>query len=85
MPKPGVHAARIAPAPSRELLQARKLSPAEHASDAPTSARYRVFCPMVRTEVVLQRCDFCPHGKEWVHDQVTDTVMLRCSFLARDE
>ena len=84
MPKPGAHPAKAAPPPSRELIQARKLPLAEDSADGPSSAGYRVLCPMVRSEVVIQRCDFCPHGKEWIFDQVTDTLMLRCSYLARD-
>jgi hypothetical protein len=34
--------------------------------------------------VVLQRCAFCPRAKEWIFDQQTETVMLRCSFFASD-
>jgi hypothetical protein len=39
---------------------------------------------MVGTEVVIQRCSFCMHGSEWIHDQATDTTQLRCSYLTRE-
>jgi hypothetical protein len=84
MPKPGVHAAKASADPSRELVQVRKVSNTESGLDGPASAQYRVLCPMTRAEVVAQRCEFCPHGREWIHDQATDTVMLRCSFLTRE-
>ncbi len=43
-----------------------------------------VACPMVRQDVALGTCESCSHGHDWVHDQASDTVLLRCSFLARD-
>jgi len=84
MPKPGMTRAVVGAEPAPELIQARKIPSEEHLPNGPRSTRYRVMCPMLGTEVVLQRCDFCPHGKEWIFDQETETVMLRCSFLARD-
>ena len=53
-------------------------------SESPVSARHAVLCPMLGTEVVVQRCSFCAHGSDWIHDQRSDTIQLRCSYLAQD-
>lgn len=68
---------------SAPLLQVRRLSDSEHAPESTTTADHRVLCPLVGREVVAQRCDFCAHGKEWLFDQATGQMFLRCTYLAR--
>ena len=65
------------------LLQVRRLPDSKQAPESATSARHLVLCPLVGSEVVAQRCDFCPHGKEWLLDQATGQVLLRCTYLAQ--
>lgn len=40
----------------------------------------KVDCPMVKTEVLLQRCAFCEHGQGLLLDPSTNSLTLRCSF-----
>lgn len=65
------------------LLQVRRMQDSERTSQAMTTANHGVLCPLVGREVVTQRCDFCPHGNEWLFDQATGNVLLRCSYLAQ--
>jgi len=79
---------RRIPIDSAPLLPVRRLpeslrSDQSH-SESPVSARHAVLCPMLGTEVVVQRCSFCAHGSDWIHDQASDTIQLRCSFLAQN-
>lgn len=39
-----------------------------------------VECPMVKAEVLLQRCAFCEHGQGLLLDSSNDGLTLRCSF-----
>jgi len=68
---------------SPPLLQARPTPDSEQAPESTTPKRLMVPCPLVGRAVVTQRCDFCPHGKEWLFDQATGEVYLRCAYLAR--
>lgn len=74
------HAVAVDSAP---LLPVRRLPTGVTRSATTEASRHVVLCPMVGTEVVLQRCNFCPHGREWIHDQATDRLMLRCTYLAQ--
>ena len=74
---------RCIPIDAAPLLPVRRL-PAASSPSSPLSATHLVLCPMVGTEVVVQRCSFCAHGSEWIFDQATDTNQLRCSYLARE-
>jgi len=71
------------PVDAAPLLPVRRL-PEGSNPYSPLAARHLVPCPMVGTEVVLQRCSFCAYGSDWIHDQATDTNHLRCSYLARE-
>ena len=73
---------RCIPVDAAPLLPVRRLS--ESSPCTPLAARHLVLCPMVDTEVVVQRCSFCAHGSDWIHDQATDSIQLRCSYLARE-
>lgn len=54
---------------------------AVHRSGATDAANeLAVECPMVRTEVLLQRCAFCEHGQGLLLDPSTHSLALRCSF-----
>lgn len=68
---------------SAPLLQVRRLPGSEQALESTTTAHHMVLCPLVGREVVTRRCDFCPHGKEWLFDQATGQVLLRCAYLAQ--
>jgi len=70
------------PLDAAPLLPVRRLP--EGSNPYGALARHLVPCPMVGTEVVIQRCGFCAHGSDWVHDQATDTNHLRCSYLTRE-
>lgn len=68
---------------SAPLLQVRPMQDSERIPESMTTARHKVLCPLVGREVVTQRCDFCSHGQEWLFDQATGNVLLRCTYLAQ--
>lgn len=62
-----------------DLLPAKRLVVRRSgATDA--ANELEVDCPMVRTEVLLQRCAFCEHGQGLLLDPSTNGLTLRCSF-----
>jgi hypothetical protein len=39
-----------------------------------------VDCPLVKAEVLLQRCAFCRHGEGLLLNSSTNRMTLRCTF-----
>lgn len=70
--------------PTTNLLPARRL--AVRPSGAVDSANeLEVECPLVKAEVLLQRCAFCEHGHGLLLDPDSSQLTLQCSFSDRTE
>ena len=61
------------------LLPARRLA-VQGSSASGAANELAVDCPMVKSEVLLQRCAFCEHGRGLLLDPERDSLTLRCSF-----
>lgn len=61
------------------LLSVRRLS-APRVSETDAANELGVECPLAKTEVLLQRCAFCEHGRGLLLDPSSNDLTLRCSF-----
>ncbi len=73
---------RVPPGLDNTLLPTRQTQSGPFERDK-VAERHLVLCPMERQEVSLERCEQCSHGHDWIYDQVSNQVRLRCSYLAR--